>query len=356
MILNKLNHSHLPCLPLLRRGPGGGRTAVAFLAAWFIVCGNLSARTITDMAGRKVNVPDRITRIIPYDNKTNLLLFPVAGEKLAAKAWWARESYFRYISKEWLKLREIDTRNAEEVIKLHPDVIVVGSFLDDRATIENYVAFARKVNIPLVIVDLHLMHLDRTVDFLGNLLDRPKEAKACSDYIRSVYKGIEELVKNPAAKKRVYMANDPNGLRTAPNASLHAELFDIMQLENVAKTALDANGFALVSIEQVMMWNPEYVFCVGKGEASPYRAVLKSALWRTITAVKEKKVFFVPCNPYSWFDIPPSLNRLMGLVWFSQIFYDQPEEVTKQKVIEFYRLFYKYKLSDKEYSQLFKWS
>jgi len=315
----------------------------------------VSARTITDMAGRQVNVPDHIIRVISYDNKTNVLLYPVAGNLMVAKSRSMESPYLKYISKEFLNLREVDTKNAEEIMKLKPDILIVAAFLNNRDDLSRYETFAARINIPLVMVDLELMNLDKTCDFLGRLLGKNTEAKACSDYIRTVYRDVESYTKGKRVPGKAYMANDNDGLRTSPNSSNHAQLFDVMKIPNAARVSPDVKGFALVSMEQILAWNPDYVFCVGKGESGPYRTILKSATWRGITAMKTRRVFFVPTEPYSWFDIPPSVNRVLGLVWFADIFYNQPNEITKRKVKEFYHLFYHYDLSDKEYSGLFIW-
>lgn len=330
----------------------GGLLLVILLFGVMVVA---NARTITDMAGRKVTVPDKITRVIPYDNKTNPILFSVAGNLMIAKARSMESPYLKFISKDFLSKREIDTKNAEEVIRLKPDVIIVGAFLEDRDNVSRYEAFAAKIDIPLIVVDLELMNLDKTYDFLGQLLGRNAEAKVCSSYIRSVYGDVEKYTKGKRVAGKAYMANDNDGLRTSPNSSNHAQLFDVMKISNAAHVSLDAKGFAQVSMEQVMAWNPDYVFCVGKGETSPYRNILKSATWRGIKATKTKRVFFVPTEPYSWFDIPPSVNRILGLVWFNDLFYNQPNEITRQKVKEFYRIFYHYELTDKEYAGLYAW-
>jgi len=312
-------------------------------------------RTITDMAGRKVTVTDKITRILPYDNKTNMVLYSVAANQMLAKARSMESPSLKYIGKDFLTMKEIDTKNAEEVIRSKPDVLIVAAFLDDKDNVSRYETFAARINIPLVVVDLELMHLDRTYNFLGQLLGKTAEARVCSDYIRSVYADVEKYSKGKRVSGKAYMANDNDGLRTSPNSSNHAQLFDVMKIPNAAQVSLDAKGFAQVSIEQVLVWNPDYVFCVGKGESSPYRTIMKSATWRGVTALKTKRVFFVPTEPYSWFDIPPSVNRMLGLVWFNDLFYNQPNEVTRQKVKDFYHIFYRYDLTDKEYAGLFKW-
>ncbi len=315
----------------------------------------LSARNITDMAGRKVTIPDQIIRIIPYDNKTNVLLFPIAGNQMIAKARSMESPILRYISKDFLKLREVDTKNAEEIMKLHPDILVVAAFISNRDDITRYEAFAQKINVPLVVVDLELMKLDKSYQLLGELLGKGNQAAVLSTYIKNIYKDAARLKSGKHVPGKAYVANDNDGLRSVPGGSNHAQVFEEMNIPNCVKAPLDSKGFATVSMEQIMVWNPDYVFCIGKGETSPYRTIMKSAVWKHITAVKTKRVFFVPTEPYMWFDMPPSINRLLGLIWFGDIFYSQPNEITKDKVQTFYQLFYKYNLTDKEYNGLFRW-
>jgi iron complex transport system substrate-binding protein len=313
------------------------------------------ARQVTDMAGRKVDIPDHLTRVLPYDNKTNVILFPVAGNLMIAKARAMESPMLKYISAGYLKLREVDTKNAEEVMKLRPDLIVVAAFTSAGEDLSNYTALSEKIRVPMVFVDLNLMTLDKTFGFLGQLLGKTDEAGTCADFIRSVYRDVENSRKTRIIQGKAYLANDNNGLRTAPGTSNHAQVFGEMNIRNAARAPVDAKGFATVSIEQVMMWNPDYIFCIGKGEDSPYRTVLKSALWHSIAAIKSKRVYPVPSEPFLWFDMPPSVNRILGLIWFSDIFYGQPADITRQKVMDFYRIFYKYSLTEKEYANLFVW-
>ena len=308
-------------------------TALFFLTA-------LTARQITDMAGRNVTIPDSISRVVPYDNKTNVLLYPVAREKMIVKARAKVSPDLKYINKDYLRLREIDTRNIEEVIKLHPDIIVVATFVNDLPGLEDYIRFSKKANIPVVFVDLELMHLDKSYQFLGKLFNCQEKAEKYSVFLSGIYSMVED-VKKENNSTTVYLANMNNGLRTAPVKSRHAQLFDIMEVRNVAKISQNTDGFAYVSIEQVLLWNPDYIFCLGKSENSPYRTILKSSLWQTVDAVKNKKVFFVPSEPYPWFDMPPSVNRVPGLLWLLEVFYGQNPDIIKTKIIEFYKLFYR---------------
>ena len=78
--------------------------------------------------------------------------------------------------------------------------------------------------------------------------------------------------------------------------------------------------------------------------------------WKNIKACKDGKVYFVPCIPYNVLDMPPSVNRIIGILWLGDILY--PGKYTKdirKEFVEFYDLFYNYKLNDKELDEfLFK--
>lgn len=302
-----------------------------------------------------MSVPDKINRILPYDNKSNVLMFPVAAKMMVAKARTMESPMLKYVSKDFLQLREIDTKNTEEVLKIKPDIIIVAAFVGEGEDLTPYLVLNAKTKIPMVFVDLDLVHLDKTYEFLGVLLGVNEDITSCINFVKSVYSETELLKKHGKPNAKVYLANDNNGLRTAPQGSNHAQVFEVMQLQNVAKSNLDAKGFANVSPEQIMIWNPDFIFCIGKGEDNPYRTILKSPSWRNINAVKNKHVIIVPSEPYLWFDMPPSVNRIAGIIWFGGLFYGQTEAVTRQKITEFYRIFYKYTLSEKEYKGLFAW-
>ncbi len=313
----------------------------------------LDAKVITDMAGRRVEIPEKIEKIVPFDNKTNMLLFPVAETKMCAKAWAGENSGMKMISESYLKMPEVDLQNAEEVLRLNPDILVVGTFVNKntKKEITRYTKFAEKINKPLVVVDLELMNLDSTYMFLGELLNEKENGLKCVNFIRSVYSQVESYKSNPV-KASAYIANSKTGLRTAPEGSSHAQIFELLGIENAIKAPMDAKGFSMISIEELMAVNPDYIFCMGKGNTNPYSEVKNSMIWKNLKAVKNNRLYNIPSHPFIWFDMPPSINRLCGLLWFCEIFKDHPSLSTKDKITEFYKIFYKYELSDKEYDSL----
>ena len=91
---------------------------------------------------------------------------------------------------------------------------------------------------------------------------------------------------------------------------------------------------------------------MGKGNLNPYTNVINNKVWGNLQAVKNNRIYNIPSHPFIWFDMPPSINRLCGLLWFCEIFKDCPVNYSKNRIKEFYKIFYKYDLNESEYLSL----
>ena len=61
----------------------------------------------------------------------------------------------------------------------------------------------------------------------------------------------------------------------------------------------------IVSVEQVMLYDPDAILV--KEEAF-FKRIFLDSRWGRIRAVREKKVYLIPSQPFNWFDRPPSFN------------------------------------------------
>jgi iron complex transport system substrate-binding protein len=313
------------------------------------------ARTVTDMAGRTVNLPDKITRLVPYDPKTSVLLFTCCEDKMVAKGAVPGQKHFNYLSERYTAIPDVDAKSPEALLAVNPDLVIVGIHLPE-SNFSTYDKLQQRLKIPVLVIDLSLEKLDRTYLFMGKLLGNEAGFKPYSDYLAGIYADIHSLMANgKPIITSVYYTLGVDGLMTDPAGSIHTELFDFLKIPNAAKVDIPTGGHAQVNMEQVMAWDPGYIFAADfKGDANPYFKITTSQLWSGIKAVKDKHVYKVPSEPFSWFDHPPTINRICGLIWLAQVFYNYPEEKTKAQIKQFYKLFYGYELSDSEYNALFK--
>jgi iron complex transport system substrate-binding protein len=97
-------------------------------------------------------------------------------------------------------------------------------------------------------------------------------------------------------------------------------------------------GLANVSIEQVLVWNPDVIVTIDQDFAAGVRS---DPGWASLAAVKAGRVHLSPKMPFGWVDFPPSVNRLIGLWWLGKILYpDLFKEDLRELTRDFYSKFY----------------
>jgi iron complex transport system substrate-binding protein len=139
----------------------------------------------------------------------------------------------------------------------------------------------------------------------------------------------------------VYYARGPRGLETGLGGSINVETIELLA-RNVA--AATRGGLANVSIEQVLLWNPDVIVTIDKDFAASVRS---DPAWASVAAVRSGRVHLSPKLPFGWVDFPPSVNRLIGLWWLAKILYPElfPEDI-RVLTRDFYRRFYHVTLTD----------
>lgn len=75
--------------------------------------------------------------------------------------------------------------------------------------------------------------------------------------------------------------------------------------------------------------------------------------WSCLEAVKRGTCYEPPGLLYSWFDRPPSINRLIGVIWLSGVLYPQQFNWDMADEVRcYYRLFYRMELTSEEIDSL----
>ncbi len=321
-------------------------------------------QTITDMAGRTVTVPSNITKIYATSPVGTIFVYTLAPEKLGSWNYYMATRDSKYILPEcrdlpviggWLGTNNFG--NVEDILKLKPDIILL-SVLPGRNDTELAEKIQQQTAIPVVVVDVTTDKMDKAYEFTGKLLKQEERAAILAGYCRETVADIEQKRSRISANKKVYYAEGIKGLETEPKGSWHTEAIEMVGGENVAGADIMPGGQigrSQVSFEQVLAWAPD-VIVVGyfpEGESSSYENILNEDKWQNLKAVREHHVYEVPNSPFNWIDRPPSVNRLIGIKWLSNLFYpevynyDMPAEIKR-----FYDIFYHYKLSDQEVNEL----
>ena len=319
------------------------------------------ARTITDSAGRIVDVPDRIARVYASGPPAAIMLYVLAPEKLAGWPRALRDAERPYIAEAYRDLPATgrltgrgDTANLEVVIGANPDLIV-----DFGSVNETYSSLADRVQaqtgIPYVLINGRFENTPEALRLMGEILGIEERAEKLAAYVEMLFGDIDAALADiPLDKRpRVYLARGPDGLETGLRGSINTEIIERAGGRNVADPGLDSpvrRGLVRASPEQVIIANPDTIVT---WDPTFFESVWETPIWQGIDAVENGRVYLAPSLPFGWIDRPPSLNRIMGLRWLSAVFFPDRFPLDLEAATrEFYSLFYHVDLPDEDLNRL----
>jgi iron complex transport system substrate-binding protein len=325
-------------------------TRRTLLAASSMLLASSAARAgeVTDAAGRKIEIPETVTRVFPAGPPAAILIYTLAPDLLLGWPRANREEECAFMLKEICGRPELgrltgrgNTANLESVLALKPDIIV-----DVGSTAATFVSLAARVQeqtgIPYALLDGRFEATASTYRLLGELIRRDAEPLAA--YAEETLTTIQARVNRiPADKRpRVYYARGPRGLETGLGGSINVETIEFLEARNVA--AERGGGLVTVSVEQVLVWNPQVIVTIDRDFAENVR---NDPRWAQVEAVRTGRVHLSPKLPFGWVDFPPSVNRLIGLWWLAKVFYpDHFDQDIRSLTRDFYSRFYHVTPSD----------
>jgi len=311
------------------------------------------ARTITDSAGRRVDIPLQVSKVLAAGPPGSILLYTLAPEKMVG---WVRTP--SPAEKEFLlpSVRDLPeygrltgrggTANIENILKFNPDLIIdVGSVGATYVSLANNVQ--EQTKIPHILLDGTFAKTPENYRLLGDLLGVKERAEQLAQYADETLNGLAARVASipQAERPRVYYGRGVNGLETGLAGSINMEVLEKVGATNVAAAA-GTGGITKVSMEQVLSWNPDVILAL---DPAFYRSVATDPLWASVKAVRDQRIYLSPNLPYGWFDAPPGVNRLIGVRWLMSLLYPKqfPDDL-RGVTRDFYKRFYQVDLNDQQ--------
>ena len=216
-------------------------------------------RVMTDMAGRTVIVPEKITRVLGMSPVGTVLVYTLSPELLAGWNYQPDPGELAFYKEPYNHLPVLggwfgknNTGNLEEIVKAHPDVLIS---MGDPMGIAVAERVQQQTHIPVLRISTAICSkLPDAYRDAGDLLGNPERAAALADECRKTLDEIEAKINAiPAEKRRrIYYAEGPTGLETEPGNSVALRGADLCGRENVAAVpGQQGYGHTPVSMEQV---------------------------------------------------------------------------------------------------------
>ncbi|MBY0336429.1 MAG: ABC transporter substrate-binding protein [Acetobacteraceae bacterium] len=317
----------------------------ALLSAPLLLPAAAAAREARDGAGRTVRLPGKVARVLPAGPPAAILLYTLAPDALLG--WPARPpspAEAAFLDTRAAELPEIgrltgrdNTANIEQVLRHRPDLV-----LDYGAVRGTFVSLAERVQeqtgLPALLFDGALPRIPETYRRLGEILEREKAAEARADLAEGIIAEAQATAQRLAGRRpRVLYVRGPRGLETGLQGSINTEILEFAGAENVAARGLGPGGLSPISMEQVLAWNPDWVIGIHPDFPDFAR---RDPLWSAVPAVRARRLALAPFLPFGWVDFPPSVNRLLGLIWLPVLWGAAPAEGLARRVADFHALFY----------------
>lgn len=304
----------------------------------------LAERSITDTTGREVTIPENPARVFAAGPPAATLLYTLKPDAMVGWVSAPKPEALPYLRPEVAGLPELgrltgrgDTLNLEVLLATTPDLIVDYGEVND-----TYIDLAGRIQdqagLPYALIDGRFAQMPQGIRQMADLLAVPERGEELAGYAERILSDLDALLATIPDEDRpsVYLARGPQGVETPARGSINAEIIERVGARNVAQA--ETRGLASVSPEQVQAWAPEVIITIDRDFAAN---VGNMPEWRGIPAVESARVYLAPAAPFGFIDAPPSVNRLVGLIWLSHKLY--PQAATgdlRTEVAEFYELFY----------------
>jgi iron complex transport system substrate-binding protein len=308
--------------------PKLARSAAFGLPLWSLLClcivGDIAVAAdvliAKDDVGRTRELRAPAKRIAAAGGPAEVLLYTLAPTRLVG---WNREpspAARRFIPEALLPrviIRQLpearDASRDAEFLALAPDLILDYGTVDPDY-IERADAIEGRLHVPYLLFDGALGRIPDAYRRIGPLVGEEARGTLLATLTQRILDKYRSLLAR-LPSRRVYVTDSADGLSPVFTDFSAAEIFAWLGLENVAGRLDDAKTLP-ITFAQVQQWQPDVIFALNpalRAQAAP------GTPWQGLKAVRDGKVYSAPRLPYDWIARPPSVNRLLGLVWVAMV-------------------------------------
>ncbi len=295
------------------------------------------AGDIIDATGRSIKLAEPLTRIAAAGPPAEVLLYALAPDAMIG---WVRPLSPRiasYMSPEVRALPAIGGVTAQGEAPEIPDILAAKPqmILDFGDIDPRYTALAAKMQertgVPYVLLDGALDKTPEILRAVGKLTGRAERGEALAVYAADMLARAKKIAAAHADKPaKAYIARNADGSYTAMPGTHGGDIYDLAGLKNIAQ-------YADTTPVQVQDWDPDVIIALD----AKFNDTTKGPAWANVRAVKTGHVIMPPRLPWGWTDHPPSINRLIGVLWLTSAVYGEPSAAgLKDETARFYKMFF----------------
>jgi iron complex transport system substrate-binding protein len=333
--------------------------AILTIAAVFLTSvspGADKTRLVTDMLGRKIVVPEPLTRVALLGGPTGQIAYVLGARSQLCAVTKS------LTSSELIKLMDPTVHelvaprstsgqvNVEELIVADPQLVIAGDL--DGSIVE------KKTRIPVAYFrsDMNQSYdmVKEEIRFYGSVFGKQARAEKYIDYLQKTIELVRSRTKDIPKNKRkaVFNGYSSNHLVTLGGDTFIQQRLELAGCRNAAESIRTTGlkegmhtGLAEVSMEKVLGWNPD-ILVIDFGAPQD---VYNDPKWKSIAAVKNRMVFRQPIGIFIW-DRPTAESAVLHPLWLAKVAYpDRFADIDMVREIKrFYRDIMSFNLTDEQ--------
>lgn len=258
-----------------------------------------ATHTVTDMAGRTVELPTTVTKVVTLGAVPviNSFLFALGEGDLianglpvfAANPRWKYQYVFAPQTEKLPSLQGADgSPSVEKIVALQPDVVLT--------MVEAQAQPLDAVGLKTVVLRWQdAEDVKKVVTLLGDVVGQPERAAGYQRVFDHTLATVADVVGDLPADQRV------TALLLDPKAMTQPHIISQWWIDKaggvpVTKDNKDQETLKL-NVEQVVTWNPQVLFV---GSPDDVRTVLADKRLAQVAAVRDRRVYSVPIAAHTW--------------------------------------------------------
>lgn len=315
-----------------------------------------ATRTVTDLIGRTVQIPNKVDKVATLVGPSYDKVFMLGGKDKVAMLGFAQSPWAQYLNPDLANIptaTNAQSPNIEELTKQEIEVVFTWDTADPLQAMSN-------AGIPALAVlasstsptnaQMYIDAMKKEVNLYAEVLGSDAQTRAVKycKYLDDVVERVTSVTSKLAdnEKPKVYYIRGPQVLTTHGKYSNTRWYVEMAGGNMVSK---DLNQLiAPVDIEQVITWDPDIIVMGRLNSTAP---VMNDPAWSAITAVRTGKVYV---NPYGVFYWDYGAEGPLFLLWLAKTFHpDKFADIDIVKEVKnFYSQFYDYKLTDEQANKI----
>jgi iron complex transport system substrate-binding protein len=327
-------------------------------ASTFIGCGTGegngadTTRTITDAAGRTVEIPAKVERIVPLGNAPRMITYlglanKVVGYSGSDPAKVTPVTAYAYANREvWADIPIVGTDSAgatayyaEEIISVHPDVILctyTGELADEIQT---------KTGTPVIVVPQGTLFgedYEQALRLIADVCGAEERAEEVITYINDCLADLSNrasAVSDTDKPSVLGAAATFKGAHGIDGVYCKSAVLGAILANDVTEGLSDKASGVLIDKEQIIGWNPQYIFFDSGGVGlvqADYKEIPE--FYAQLIAVENGNLYQYPSSTsyYSNVEIPIVNAYYVASILYPEQFKDIDFEAKANEIFKFF--------------------